>query len=154
MIILSYLIALIAVLGLLALLTAVGSALIASANPPKGKFVPVDDARLHVDELGGKPDDETAVVLVHGASGNMEDLRIALGTTLGARYRTILIDRPGRGWSARGREMAARVVGEAVAGALVSALRVWGERDGRDTDVLWSCVDEALGVLRRLPTLL
>lgn len=125
MIILSYLIALIAVLGLLALLTAVGSALIASANPPKGKFVPVDDARLHVDELGGKPDDETAVVLVHGASGNMEDLRIALGTTLGARYRTILIDRPGRGWSERGREMASP---QRQADALAEALEKLGVR--------------------------
>jgi AcrR family transcriptional regulator len=48
------------------------------------------------------------------------------------------------------RRLAAAVIGEAVAGALVSALRVWGEEDGRDTDLLRKRTAEALAVLRNL----
>lgn len=95
------LIALVIVLGALALITAAGSVLISRTHPPKGRFVPVDGGRLHIDDLGDRLWDETAVVLVHGASGNMEDMRIALGDRLSSHYRTILIDRPGRGWSKR-----------------------------------------------------
>jgi pimeloyl-ACP methyl ester carboxylesterase len=40
-------------------------------------------------------------VLLHGASGNLEDMRLALGETLSARHRVILVDRPGHGWSER-----------------------------------------------------
>jgi AcrR family transcriptional regulator len=47
----------------------------------------------------------------------------------------------------------AAVLGEAVAGALVSALRVWGELDGRDTDALRRSTAEALNALRELPAL-
>lgn len=104
MIVLSNLIALAIVIGALALLTAVASVLIARAHPPKGQFVPVDGGRLHVDQLGDLSS-QTAVVLIHGASGNMEDMRIALGEILAPRYRTILIDRPGRGWSEAAMEM-------------------------------------------------
>jgi pimeloyl-ACP methyl ester carboxylesterase len=101
MIVFSNLIAVLVVFGVLALLTAAGAALIARAHPPSGAFVAVDGGRLHIDELGERRRDETAVVLVHGASGNMEDMRIALGDALSSKYRTILIDRPGRGWSER-----------------------------------------------------
>jgi pimeloyl-ACP methyl ester carboxylesterase len=101
MIFFSNIVALLIVLGALAAATAVGSALIARAHPAKGRFVAVDGGTLHIDELGSRSDDETAVVLVHGASGNMEDMRIALGDALSGRFRTILIDRPGRGWSER-----------------------------------------------------
>jgi hypothetical protein len=54
----------------------------------------------------------------------------------------------------RRRRLAAAVIGEAVAGALVSALRVWGEEDGRDTDLLRARTAEALALLRELPALL
>jgi AcrR family transcriptional regulator len=45
------------------------------------------------------------------------------------------------------------VIGEAVAGALVSALRVWGEQDGRDTDALRRLTADAFRALRELPSL-
>jgi pimeloyl-ACP methyl ester carboxylesterase len=95
-------VALLIVLGVLAAATALASFWIARAHPAKGRFIAVDGGRLHLDELGDRPNDDTAVVLIHGASGNMEDMRMALGDELAARYRTILIDRPGRGWSERG----------------------------------------------------
>jgi AcrR family transcriptional regulator len=52
------------------------------------------------------------------------------------------------------RDLTAAVLGEAIAGALVSALRIWGEQDARDTDALGERTAEALGVLRDLPDLL
>jgi pimeloyl-ACP methyl ester carboxylesterase len=121
MIILSYLIALIVVLGVLALLTGACSALIARRHPAKSRFVASDGLRMHVDELGPQQDNGVTVVLVHGASGNMEDMRIALGDVIPARYRTILIDRPGRGWSERGQDMASpQRQADAVAQALAA----------------------------------
>ena len=47
------------------------------------------------------PGDDPAVVLIHGASGNLEDMRLALGERLALSHRVILVDRPGHGWSAR-----------------------------------------------------
>jgi AcrR family transcriptional regulator len=51
------------------------------------------------------------------------------------------------------RALVAAVIGEAVAGALVSALRVWGEQDARDTDALRRHTHDALAVLRDLASL-
>ena len=85
-------------------MTALGVKWIEAAHPPAGQFMDVEGARLHVAELGrkrGEPGAEPAVVLIHGASGNMEDMRIALGEQLASAHRVILIDRPGHGWSSR-----------------------------------------------------
>ncbi len=87
------------VLAALAVVTAIGTAAIERAYPPAGKFVEVEGGRLHVLELG--PADAPAIVLLHGASGNLGDMRLALGERLAARYRVILVDRPGHGWSDR-----------------------------------------------------
>jgi pimeloyl-ACP methyl ester carboxylesterase len=82
-----------------AVVTLIGRMLIERAHPPTGRFVDVVGGRLHVVELG-RPD-APPVVLLHGASGNLADMRLALGERLAARYRVILIDRPGHGWSDR-----------------------------------------------------
>ena len=97
-------IALAVVLGVLVAMTSVGVARIEAAHPPAGQFIVVEGVRLHVAELGlerDRPGAEPAVVLIHGASGNMEDMRLALGQKLAASHRVILIDRPGHGWSSR-----------------------------------------------------
>ena len=88
-----------AVLGGLAAFTALGVRRIEQAHPPAGRFVEVAGGRLHLLELG--PVDGSPVVLLHGASGNLADMRVALGDRLALRYRVILIDRPGHGWSDR-----------------------------------------------------
>jgi pimeloyl-ACP methyl ester carboxylesterase len=91
-------------LGLLVAMTRLGVSRIEAAHPPAGQFMDVEGVRLHVAELGlsrGSPGAEPAVVLIHGASGNMEDMRLALGERLAATHRVILIDRPGHGWSSR-----------------------------------------------------
>jgi pimeloyl-ACP methyl ester carboxylesterase len=85
---------------LLAAVTAVGALAIASRHPPTGRFVETDGARLHVLELGPSGD-APPVVLLHGASANLQDMRLTLGERLAARHRVILIDRPGHGWSGR-----------------------------------------------------
>lgn len=105
MVLFANLVALLIVVGILAMLSAVASALISRAHPPSGRLIEVDGTRLHLDEILGRENEDLAVVLVHGASGNMEDMRIALGDTVGNRYRTILVDRPGRGWSERGSDL-------------------------------------------------
>jgi pimeloyl-ACP methyl ester carboxylesterase len=92
-------IALVLVGLLLAAATAVGTYAIERAYPPAGRFVAVTGGRLHVLELGVA--DGMPVVLLHGASGNLQDMRLALGDLLAKRHRVILIDRPGHGWSDR-----------------------------------------------------
>jgi len=42
-----------------------------------------------------------AVVLLHGATANLGDMRLALVERLRGRHRVIAIDRPGHGWSER-----------------------------------------------------
>jgi pimeloyl-ACP methyl ester carboxylesterase len=88
-----------AILGALAALTAVAVDKIERAHPPSGRFVEVEGGRLHLVELGAP--DAPPVVLLHGASDNLGDMRLALGDRLAASYRVILIDRPGHGWSDR-----------------------------------------------------
>ena len=87
------------VLGGLGLFTAFCVRSIEQAHRPAGRFVEVSGGRLHVVELG--PATAAPVVLLHGASGNLEDMRLALGDKLAERHRVILVDRPGHGWSER-----------------------------------------------------
>jgi pimeloyl-ACP methyl ester carboxylesterase len=87
------------VLGGLAAYTAIDLRHIERAHRPGGRFVEVAGGRLHLLELG--PADAPPVVLLHGASGNLGDMRVALGDRLAARYRVIMVDRPGHGWSDR-----------------------------------------------------
>lgn len=88
------------VVGLLALATAVGAVLIERRHPPAGRFVEVGGGRMHVLELGAQHDG-VPIVLLHGASGNLHDMRLGLGERLASAHRVILIDRPGHGWSGR-----------------------------------------------------
>jgi pimeloyl-ACP methyl ester carboxylesterase len=84
---------------LLAAVTTLGAYAIGREFPPTGHLVEVTGGRLHVLELGAP--NAPPVVLLHGASGNLQDMRIALGDRLAESHRVILIDRPGHGWSDR-----------------------------------------------------
>jgi pimeloyl-ACP methyl ester carboxylesterase len=102
------LLAVIAIIGVGAGITAFAIRRIEVAHPPAGRFVAVDGGRLHVLELGqegraggGGADPHWPIVLVHGASGNLGDLRLSLGNWLAQTRRVILVDRPGHGWSDR-----------------------------------------------------
>src|ERR1700674_2322700 len=103
----SVVLGIVAVLGLgtLAGATAIGARIIERRHPPDGRFVEVTGGNLHVVELGPEAAADASgppVVLLHGATGNLEDMRLAIGATLAGRHRVILIDRPGHGWSDRG----------------------------------------------------
>jgi pimeloyl-ACP methyl ester carboxylesterase len=95
--------AIVAILGAARVMTVLQAARIEAAHPPSGRLVEVEGGKLHVLELGASAlsADQLPVVLVHGASGNLEDLRLALGERLAADRRVILVDRPGLGWSER-----------------------------------------------------
>lgn len=87
---------------LLAAATAIGTVAIERSYPPAGRLVEVTGGRLHVLELGERAHaGEPPIVLLHGASGNLQDMRLTLGDRLATRHRVILIDRPGHGWSER-----------------------------------------------------
>jgi pimeloyl-ACP methyl ester carboxylesterase len=93
-----------ALLGGGAIITLTGSWLIARAHPPRGRCIDAAGLRQHVVELspGDASASAMALVLLHGAGSNLEDLRFALGERLAAHFRVILIDRPGQGRSEGG----------------------------------------------------
>lgn len=94
----------VALFVLAAAITVAGTRWIERAHPPAGRFVEVAGAHLHVVEVDRRENaspDDLPVLLIHGASGNLEDMRLALGDRLAARHRVILVDRPGHGWSER-----------------------------------------------------
>lgn len=66
-----------------------------AAFPPEGQILDVDGTAIHVVVMGSGPD----VVLIHGASGNTRDMTFSLAPRLAARYRVIVFDRPGLGYS-------------------------------------------------------
>lgn len=69
--------------------------------PPIGAFVDVDGERMHVLDIGPKDSALPPVVLIHGASANLRDMKLALGDELAKTRRVIMVDRPGRGYSTR-----------------------------------------------------
>ena len=93
-----FLLIVLAALATLALVTWTGVVLAERAHPAQGRMVEVEGARLHVVELG--PPDAAPVVMLHGASSNLEVMR-PLADRLAQDHRVILIDRPGHGWSTR-----------------------------------------------------
>ncbi len=66
------------------------------AQPPTGQFVQVGAQRVHYVTRGSGPD----VVLIHGASGSLQDFDFGLSAALATRYRVTAFDRPGFGYSA------------------------------------------------------
>jgi pimeloyl-ACP methyl ester carboxylesterase len=96
------LLALAAILGIARVVTVIVATRTEVAHSPSGRFVELEGAKLHVLELGAAASaDQLPIVLIHGASGNLEELRLAIGRRLAASRRVILLDRPGHGWSER-----------------------------------------------------
>jgi predicted alpha/beta-fold hydrolase len=90
-------------------------------NPPLGRFLQVDEVRLHYLEQGqGAP-----LVLLHGNGGMIQDfLASGLVDRAAERHRVIVFDRPGYGYSERPR---GRLwTPEAQADLLAAALRQLG----------------------------
>lgn len=68
-----------------------------SRFPPDGEILDVDGVEVHAEVAGEGPD----LILIHGASGNTRDFTLSLVEALQDRYRVIVFDRPGLGWTER-----------------------------------------------------
>jgi pimeloyl-ACP methyl ester carboxylesterase len=98
-----------AIIGAGLVVTGIAVRRIEAAHPPAGRFIEVTGGKLHVVDLAPPTHTPRAaqsaplwpVVLIHGASGNLGDLKLALGDRLAQTRRVVLIDRPGHGWSDR-----------------------------------------------------
>jgi pimeloyl-ACP methyl ester carboxylesterase len=93
----------VAALVLLALITQAGVIALQRAYPAQGQLIDVAGATLNVVDIGPRDAAGPPIVLIHGASSNLEAMRRPLGDMLAKTHRVILIDRPGHGWSARAR---------------------------------------------------
>ena len=113
-------------------------------HPPAGKILHVDGVGVHVVDTGAAPGDDT-IVLLHGNASLVEDFIVSgIVDRLALRYRVILFDRPGYGYTERpdDREWTA----EAQADLLVAACRqldidrpiVVGHSWGAITAVAWA----------------
>jgi pimeloyl-ACP methyl ester carboxylesterase len=93
----------VAALAILALVTQAGVFALQRAYPARGRMIEVAGATLNVVDLGPRDAAGPPVVMIHGASSNLEVMRQPLGEMLASKHRVILIDRPGHGWSTRAR---------------------------------------------------
>src|SRR4051794_31750336 len=93
-----------ALLAILALVTQAGVLILQRIHPRRGRMIEVAGAALNILDSGPRDAAAPPVVMIHGASSNMEVMRQPLGDRLAADYRVIMIDRPGHGWSTRERE--------------------------------------------------
>jgi pimeloyl-ACP methyl ester carboxylesterase len=93
----------VAALAILALITQAGVLVLQRIHPAQGSMIEVAGATLHVIDLGPRDAAGPPVVMIHGASSNLEVMRRPLGERLAENHRVILIDRPGHGWSTRAR---------------------------------------------------
>jgi pimeloyl-ACP methyl ester carboxylesterase len=94
----------VAALVIFALVTQAGVIAFQHRFPAQGKAIEVAGATLNVLDIGAKDAAGPPIVLLHGASSNLETMRRPLGERLAARHRVILIDRPGHGWSSASAE--------------------------------------------------
>lgn len=94
----------VAALLVLALITQAGVIALQRIYPAQGEMIEVAGATLNVVDIGPRDAPGPPVVLIHGASSNLEAMRKPLGDMLAGKHRVILIDRPGHGWSTRARQ--------------------------------------------------
>jgi len=66
-------------------------------TPPAGAFITVDGTQVHYKIAGKGPD----LVLLHGAGGNLNEFLMGFSDRLTDRYRVIMFDRPGMGYTGR-----------------------------------------------------
>jgi pimeloyl-ACP methyl ester carboxylesterase len=71
------------------------AAMAEASFPPTGQLISVGNTTVHAHVEGDGPD----LVLIHGASGNTRDFTFGLVDQLKGRFRVIVLDRPGLGWT-------------------------------------------------------
>lgn len=80
-----------------------------ATHPPEGQLLDFGGVRVHAVVMGEGPD----LVLIHGASGNARDMTFSLAPRLAERYRVIVFDRPGLGYTDRVNETGATITQQA-----------------------------------------
>ena len=115
-----------AILLVFAAITRIGVWHIERRHPPVGDFATANGTRLHyVLDRAGDTADLPPIVFLHGASGNLNDQRIAFQEKLSGRADLLFVDRPGHGWSLRGPEFNELPDGQAATvAALMSELGI------------------------------
>ena len=91
------------VLALLALVTQLGMSVIERRYPAQGQAIDDDGATINLVDIGPRNAPGPPLLLIHGASSNLEAIRWPLGDMLANNHRVLLVDRPGHGWSTRAR---------------------------------------------------
>lgn len=94
-------IALVTALVTLALGTQAGVLVVQRSYPAKGMTVGVLGAKINIVDIGPRELEQPPIIMIHGASSNLEVMRQPLGDLLARKHRVILVDRPGHGWSSR-----------------------------------------------------
>ncbi|MFD0857994.1 alpha/beta fold hydrolase [Roseovarius aquimarinus] len=108
--------------------------------PPEGQILDVDGVQVHAVVMGDGPD----LVLIHGASGNTRDMTFSLAPRLAERYRVIVFDRPGLGYTQRLNRSGASITQQAellrAAAAQLGAERpiVMGQSYGGAVALAWA----------------
>ncbi|MGJ4961211.1 alpha/beta fold hydrolase [Bradyrhizobium oligotrophicum] len=92
---------LVGTLALLAVLTRAGVAVLERRYPAQGQAINVEGATINLVDIGPRDSEKPPLLLLHGASSNLEAMRRPLGDLLARRHRVLLVDRPGHGWSPR-----------------------------------------------------
>ncbi len=80
-----------------------------AALPPQGRFVEIDGNRIHYLEEGSGP----VILMVHGLGGQMRNFTYALVDRLKDRFRIVVMERPGAGYSRRAPGASARLSSQA-----------------------------------------
>ena len=82
----------VAALAVLAALTQAGVLALQRAHPAQGRMIEVEGARLHVVDIGPRDAAGPPIVMLHGASSNLEAMRRPLGERhqVGAQQRRVL----------------------------------------------------------------
>src|ERR1700704_612400 len=126
----------VAALAVLALITQAGVLALQRAYPAQGKTIEVAGAKLNVVDIGPRDAVGPPIVMVHGASSNLEVMRRPLGDLLAKNHRVILIDRPGHGWSTRARaeDSTPAIQGRMIDEALENLCCAFLERRARRAD--------------------
>jgi pimeloyl-ACP methyl ester carboxylesterase len=75
--------------------TGIGQWWVERKFPPVGQFITVDGLRLHYVIAGKGP----GIILVHGASSNLQEFTSSILPELAKTHRVIAFDRPGYGYS-------------------------------------------------------
>lgn len=121
---------------------------IEAENPPRGRFVEVDGLRIHYVEMG--PPEAQPVVLLHGATGNLNDMTFDLAPRLATDLRVIAFDRPGLGYSDRAPrrgwrpQIQAEVLRRAAAALDVREPVIVGHSWGAAAALAWALQDDSV----------